>query len=401
MEGSVQYAEGRILVTAQLIDPETNAHLWSDNYDREFADIFAIQADIAMNIANALEAEFSLEEQASIEKVPTDSAEAYESFLRAAQAGIGPSGVQLRLAYLDQAIDADPEFALALAYRSFFRSQSLTQDIGTQENYATRRAQLEILALDDIDRALSLDPTLGLAYGARAFIHSRNWRGKDALEAFERAIQLTPYDPVLAYVYILFLSNIGQHEDAIRVAQRFLELDPNNADSHGNLGRALLRAGDFEGANAAHREALRINPNFYNIHWRLCLGLILSGDQAEAEAQLRLLEIGVYSANPVLITNVAYGFSRLGLQDDATGVLNRFEEVVAGRRMPALAWMNVSLARGEEGQALEWLRQAAEAKVPYEGYQLTLDHRINFFQEPVLDRPEFVALREQLGYTDL
>jgi hypothetical protein len=91
----------------------------------------------------------------------------------------------------------------------------------------------------------------------------------------------------------------------------------------------------------------------------------------------------------------------LGLQDDAARVLDRFEEIVAGRRMPALAWMNVSLARGEEGRALEWLRQAAEAKEPYEGYVLVLNHRANLFQEPILDRPEFVALREQLGFTDL
>ena len=69
MEGSVRYADGRVLVTAQLIDPNTNAHLWSDSYNREFADIFAIQADIAMNIANALEAEFSVTEQESIEHV--------------------------------------------------------------------------------------------------------------------------------------------------------------------------------------------------------------------------------------------------------------------------------------------------------------------------------------------
>ena len=83
MEGSVQYAEGRVLITAQLIDPRTNTHLWSDSYNREFSDIFAIQADIAMNIANALEAEFSLEEQASIEETPTDSPEAYVLYLRA------------------------------------------------------------------------------------------------------------------------------------------------------------------------------------------------------------------------------------------------------------------------------------------------------------------------------
>ena len=338
MEGSVRYASDRVRITTQLIDAATDEHLWSETYEREFSDIFAIESDIAMNIANALEAEFSLEEQASIEQRPTDSPEAYELFLRATQVTAGgQTASSLRLAYYDQAIDADPEFARALAYRAFWRSQSLTAYIGTQENYATRRAELEGLAQDDIDRALSIDPTLGLAYGARAFIHTRNWRGNEALEAYEDAMRFAPNDADLARLYSDFLAGADRDEDAIRLAQRALELDPNNANSHNNLGRVLLDAGDFEGAKAASREALRIDPNSSNYHWILCLGLILSGDLAEAEAQLRLLEISVYSAGPPLITNVAYGFSRLGLQEDSARVLNRFEEVVAGRRVPALA----------------------------------------------------------------
>jgi TolB-like protein len=92
MEGSVRFADDRVLVTAQLIDPVTNSHLWSESYNREFADIFAIQADIAMNIANALEAEFSLEEQAQIEELPTDSPEGLRTLSQGDTGDRGGSG---------------------------------------------------------------------------------------------------------------------------------------------------------------------------------------------------------------------------------------------------------------------------------------------------------------------
>ncbi len=83
MEGSVRYADDRVRITTQLIDAATDEHLWSETYEREFSDIFAIESDIAMNVANALQAEFSLEEQQRIEEIPTDSPEAYALYLRA------------------------------------------------------------------------------------------------------------------------------------------------------------------------------------------------------------------------------------------------------------------------------------------------------------------------------
>ena len=102
MEGSVQYADGRILVTAQLIDPVTSAQLWSDNYDREFADIFDIQADIAMNIANALEAELLPAERERIARAPTDSPAAYALYLSAVEASRSKRSAHRLRAYAQQ-----------------------------------------------------------------------------------------------------------------------------------------------------------------------------------------------------------------------------------------------------------------------------------------------------------
>ncbi len=110
MEGSVRYAGDSVRITAQLIDPKTGTQLWSEAYQRKFEDIFTIQADIAMNIANALRAEFSLEEQREIERPLTTSPEAYALYLRTRTVALTPDAL---LALLDRAIELDPSFAAA------------------------------------------------------------------------------------------------------------------------------------------------------------------------------------------------------------------------------------------------------------------------------------------------
>ena len=104
----------------QLIDAFTDEHLWAETYDREFADIFDIESDIAMNIANALEAEFSLAERERIDKPPTDSLEAYALYLkaRALVSNINPLSPPEFYQYLDHAIELDPDFALAHAVKA-------------------------------------------------------------------------------------------------------------------------------------------------------------------------------------------------------------------------------------------------------------------------------------------
>jgi TolB-like protein len=181
MEGSVRYANNRVRITTQLIDAETDEHLWSETYDREFDDIFAIESDIAMNIADALEAEFSIEEQLEIEEAPTDSPEAYARYLRAmtiwggSESLIGSLSVRNTVeSYLNQAIEIDEDFALAYVQRAYLNVVILNQGPVAGEDFAVRRAELEGSALADLDRALALDPDLGAAHGILARIHQYN-----------------------------------------------------------------------------------------------------------------------------------------------------------------------------------------------------------------------------------
>ncbi len=186
MEGSVRYVDGRILITVQLIDPETNAHLWSESYNRQFSDIFAIQADIAMRIANALEAEFSLEEQATIDAAPTESPEAYALYLRALDT-FGTGDLRTVPSTLNRAIALDPGFANAYALMArYYAEQLLSGAAGNNPN------EVERLALENADLALSLDPTVAFAHLALGQLHQLNGRAEDALAYYRRAVDLSP-----------------------------------------------------------------------------------------------------------------------------------------------------------------------------------------------------------------
>jgi TolB-like protein len=183
MEGSVQYANGRVLVTAQLIDPTTNAHLWSENYDREFADIFAIQADIATQIAVAMRTQLSADERLSIAKQMTSSPEAYALYLRAMELADwdfspGDSTAEFH-GLLDDAIELDPAFARAHAAKA--------------NAYSFQRGS-QALAKESAETALSLDPNLGSAYSALAKVHARAMHNAEALDAFDTALRLSPND---------------------------------------------------------------------------------------------------------------------------------------------------------------------------------------------------------------
>ena len=184
MECSVAYGDGRVAISAQLFNPRTGINMWSERYNREFADVFGIQSDIAMNIANALQAEFSVAEIESIDKRPTESEEAYILYLQALSVPRGAGQV-----FLDEAIELDPEFAVAYAMRAHSYAWDLLGISGTSPDDATK---FEQLARADAGRALDLDPTLAEAHAALGVAYYANWNATQAETAFERAYQLSP-----------------------------------------------------------------------------------------------------------------------------------------------------------------------------------------------------------------
>ena len=375
MEGSVRYAGGQIRITTQLNDGVTGAHLWSETYTRDFEDLFAIESDVAMNVANALEAEFSLEEQASIEKIPTNSPVAYALLLKAVSLfGAGRAGIRNRIEpLLLDAIDLDPNFALAYVYLA--------------RVYANIRD--EALTLEYAQKALELDPDSGRAYAAISLMYFSTGRFEEALEFSEQAVQRSPSDSYVLDRYADDLEATGDVEQAIRVLARAVELDPANAQLYSDLGWARWHSGDRDGGIVAMRRAVELNPELVGYHRALGMMEATLGNREEGVVQVQLAER--LAATPNI--SIAYGFRVVGLHEDAARVA-RASGQTDGAYAPGITTFFYHLVLNEENQALDALVRLIDSPPASAGplkWMMT-----NAFDDPTLEKPEFQALRAEL-----
>ena len=396
LEGSVQYANGRIHINMQLIDAVADDHLWSRTYDRNFTDILSIQSDIATNVANALRTEFSLSEQEDLKRAPTESPEAYRLYLAARQSQLGDN---VRLDLLQQAVEADPGFALPYVERASIYIQRLRTP-RTAKNPLDQRLEREELARKDINKALQIDPSFERAYAWLGMIHRYNWRGVDVRNAFERAIEFSPNDPDVLVNYGYFLVNIGQQEQAVGLAERAVELDPYNSETHAALGQFNAAAGHFDRAVNDFKKAAELGAVWIHI---LAANLELVRDnQSEAAKQLLLSEpVAMTTTVPQWPAYVAYTYARLNLDQDAARFLARFDELATEQHVPAAADILSHLARGEEEKAFQRLEEATAEKALYEAFNLLMSIVVNTFKDPVLDKPTFAVARHKLEFTGI
>jgi len=408
MEGTVRYGGGRVRITTQLIDGDSNTHLWSETYESAFdvENIFAIESDIAMQIAAALEAELLPAEQARIEKLPTDSTEALTLYLRAKASisDLGPFLTPEEISnfhrYLDRALLADPEFALAHAWKAYEYAFSIGRTFQLSDDGAT--AQREALVLDHAQTALALDPDVGFAYGALAWPHVYGHRRAEAQEAWERAYELSPRDPDIVVDFGFFSSTTGQTEQAMSLARQALDLAPNSAQTVTVAGVAFIVSGDYDTAARIEHEAIALDPIFFLPY--LWLGLVEAarGNDAEALEQLRFAEeLSQGIPSPDIMSQLVYGYGLIGRRDDATRVFSRIESMAAEFHVGAPSWTMAYLGTGDEARALDSLTMAAETSQGGEGFVALTLLLGNAFNDPVLEQPAFVGARRRIGLRDL
>lgn len=253
LDGSVRYADGRVLVTAQLIDASTNLNLWSETYERELSNIFAIQADIAMNVANAMRAEFTQGEQESIERSPTRSLEAYEQYLVAsARAGRNPfRGAGSALEAIDAALALDPGFVKALIAKA--NTHGFLSQTASAAAYAADEDQMLAAAV----RAAELEPAAPETQVLMAAVRGR--RGEWA--AAENAFALVKTEPAAANRYSIHLLSVGRLEEAREPLATARRMDPLNSTVRGFylLGFGIL--GDTERAEQEYTRGIEALGN--------------------------------------------------------------------------------------------------------------------------------------------
>ncbi|MDJ0941086.1 MAG: tetratricopeptide repeat protein [Woeseiaceae bacterium] len=265
VEGSVQQSGDQIRVNVQLIDTQTDQHLWAETYDRTItaSNVFALQSEIVQTIARKLDATLTQREVQQLASVPTQNFEAYTEYLRGKQCARAESVEALHVAieHFVAATEMDPEFALAY--------------VGLADAYLTLSANFQggltaeeatALAEPPLTRALALDPGLGEAHASLGFLRQEQGNLEAAEGYYLQAISLRPSYSRAFRLYGRLRLRQGKLDDAMAFAEQALQLDPYSAAASYDLARLHDDTGDFDKAMLGYLRVIDIEPNHAFAH---------------------------------------------------------------------------------------------------------------------------------------
>ena len=271
LEGSVSKAGNRVRITAQLINTADGYHLWSDSYDRELQDIFAVRSQVAQTVAQALQVTLAAGERQRLEQKPTEDLEAYQLYLKGRHAAATFADWGNAMRYLQQAIALDPNYALAYLGLAYYYGNIVDYPMSGSEALPRGREAAE--------KALQLDPSLAEAHTDLGLVHW--WYDRDYAAARRELQTALAMQPELAGAHEVngwYLVGIGQVDEGLAAARRAVELDPLASDTNALLGLNLYLARRYDQAIKQLRTTISTNPDYW--YSRLWLGRAYSRARA-------------------------------------------------------------------------------------------------------------------------
>ena len=383
LQGSVRRAGERLRVTAQLVDASSGYQLWSDKYDRDLRDVFAIQDEIAAIIASRLEAQF----KATVRVRRTVGLEAYDAYLRGRfYLGLGtPDSWNRSVENFEQAVKLDGEFAdahvglaEALCYLSF---------VGASNDVVPR-------AKATIARALALEPDNADANAVSGFCKCWfDWDFIPAMAEMRRAAELNPGSSTVHYNLAILLANLGDSEGAIHHGKRVVELDPLWSNAHQALQWALMTAGRYAEALARARLALELAPGSINALFPLSWAYVETGDYKGAiEVSRQMLDIA--PGGPMGIGTMAVANARAGDRGEALRYIAEMERAPTTSVSCAyLTWAYAAV--GQLDKAFEYLDRAVATKDQFTGCM-----PVFAWWDPLRADPRFLQAMKRAGFPD-
>lgn len=381
LEGSVRKAGSRVRITAQLIEVASGYHLWSERFDRELTDIFAIQDDIATGIAAKLKV--TLGSPAAVQP-RTANAEAYELFLKG-RALMRHRGADLATAVgtLEQAIALDPRFASAQALLA--QSLALLAFWGHVPSSEIRERSLAAAAL-----AVSLDPELPDCHTADALTAiTLNFDRARASAAWERALALDPSNPdtrIYRALFDLAYTRLDW-DNAINEIEEAIARDPESAYAYTSLAVALAFAGRHEKALASAERAVALDPASLYAQWSLLQPMALLGryDEALSKARSAMAKFG---RHPWILVAVSLASGRVGRLDTAESVYAELKGRSGLEPVQRTMLAAAALQAGHREEALDLMREAVR-------------QREALLSAAALAWPVFAELRKDTEYAEI
>ncbi len=335
LEGSVRRAGDRVRITAQLIDSSTDSHLWSETYDREMQDVFAIQDDIAQSITGALEMALNPKERRAIQNVATSNSTAYDFYLRGRSYMFTMTrrDFEYAIRMFQQAIDVDAMYALAYAGLADGHSRMFRYADGSREN-----AEMAQVASE---KAIALDPDSAEAHASHGLAMFINEEYAKAQQEFEKAIELNPNLFESYFYYGQTLSSQGAFEKAAEMYLKAMDVNPADYQSRVFLAQAYASLGRKQEEMKARLASLELIQRHLDMNPHDTRALYVGANQmcavGDKDKGLELAEraLGQDDKEPVVLYNVACFYSIQGDLEQAMELLARAVELGWGDR----AWL--------------------------------------------------------------
>jgi len=343
LEGSIRWAGDRLRITAQLIDTQSDSHLWSETYDRTLDDIFVIQDEIAAAVVDKLKVTLL----GAAPMVDETDPQAYALYLQArflSRQGT-PENWEQAIAMFEQVLAIDPGYAPAwIGLANVYGRQADNSLRPVEEGYA--------LSAQATTQALALDPSYAPAHARLGWIALHN-QGDLAAAArhYQRALELDPTNTGIIFSAASLAESLGRLEQVIALEQYALIRDPLDPVAHNNHGDSFLSAGRFDEAIAAFRTALTLSPGYIGAQYRIGVALLLKG---EPEAALDAMQQEPFKAWRLI--GLAMAHHALGQQTDSDAALAELIEHYEQDAAYNIAY--VIAFRGETDRAFEWLDKA-------------------------------------------
>lgn len=389
LEGGVRRAGERLRITAQLIQVSDQTHLWAESYERDLSDALALQSEVALAIASEIKIKLTPRQQTRLVNTRPLSPAAYEAYLKGRYSWNKRSeeGFRKAIEWLNQAIEIDPDYALAYA--------GLADGyIGLAEYSLVPPKEGFPRAREAATKALELDDTLAQAQTSLAAVKEHyDWDFGAAETGYRRALGLDPGYAIAHQWYAEFLSKLGRHEDALAEIKRAQELDPLSLIISGIAGECLLYAGRDDEAIEQIKKTLEIDSNFGWGHG--ALGHVYLRKRTFGEA------IGEYQCAIRLSPNINEYVGALGSAFGHAGKSAEARDLLGGlteqSKRRYVSWVDIApiyAGLGDQDQAFLCLQRA------YDQHDIKLT-RVKV--EPMFDTlrsdPRFADLLSRIGFT--
>jgi serine/threonine-protein kinase len=386
LEGSVRKSGERVRITVQIVNAADGYHVWSERYDREMNDIFAVQDEITLAVVEALKLKLLQTERSAMLKKATDNPEAYELYLRgrALWNRRTPVDFQKAIKYFEQAIAIDANYSLA--YAGIADSYTL---LAYFEEFAPH--ELRESARASAHTAIELDDSSAESHTSMAMYNLIFEFDLAAAEHhFKKAVELNPRLVTAQYLYGTHLASTRRFDESFRRGKIALELDPLSQPLNGNVARALYIARRYDDAIELAKKNLELAPNFFFTHWVLGVSQRQSGNLKDALEHLRkaVSLSGIFA----LKGDLGVALAMAGENAEARQILAEFE-FESKTRYVSPEWPAVIYAAlGETKTALDYLEKAWEIRAVQ---LLWLGVDPNF--DPLRSEPKFIEILEKSG----